>query len=64
MVDLLRRANPRLIFATAPMGSWCSCMADSIKEVYEKYKAKIELDLMLGGFSTDSTDFVGEYGKR
>ena len=39
-------------------------MADSIKEIYEKYKVKIELDLMLGGMNTDSTDFVGEYGKR
>jgi len=39
-------------------------MADSIKEIYEKYKGKIELDLMLGGMNTDSTDFVGEYGKR
>ena len=53
-----------MVFVTDPMCSWCWGMADSIKEIYEKYKAKIELDLMLGGMNTDSTDCVGDYGKK
>ena len=64
MADSLRRVNPKLIFVTDPMCSWCWGLADSIKEIYRKYKEKIELDLMLGGVNTESTDFVGEYGKR
>ena len=64
MVDSLNRLNPKVIFVTDPMCSWCWGMADSIKEIHEKYKDKIELDLMLGGTNTDSTDFVGDYGKR
>ena len=53
-----------MVFVTDPMCSWCWGMADSIKEIHEKYKDKIELDLMLGGTNTDSTDFVGDYGKK
>ena len=64
LVDSLNRLNPKVIFVTDPMCSWCWGMADSIKEIHEKYKDKIELDLMLGGTNTDSTDFVGDYGKR
>ncbi len=60
----MNRLNPKVIFVTDPMCSWCWGMADSIKEIREKYKDKIELDLMLGGTNTDSTDFVGDYGKR
>ena len=64
MVDSLRSINRKVVFVTDPMCSWCWGMADSIKEIYERYKAKIELDLMLGGMNTDSTDCVGEYGKK
>ena len=64
MVDSLNRLNPKVIFVTDPMCSWCWGMADSIKEIHEKYKAKIELDLMLGGMNADSTDCVGDYGKK
>ena len=64
MVDSLSRTNPKVNFVTDPMCSWCWGMADSIKEVQDKYKDKIELDLMLGGTNTDSADFVGEYGKK
>ena len=64
MVDSLNRLNPKIIFVTDPMCSWCWGMADSIKETHEKYKDKIELDLMLGGTNAASTDFVGEYGKK
>ena len=64
MVDSLNRPNPKIIFVTDPMCSWCWGMADSIKEIHEKYKDKIELDLMLGGTNTDSTDLVGDYGKK
>ena len=64
MVDSLNRLNPKVIFVTDPMCSWCWGMADSIKEIHEKYKDKIELDLMLGGTNIDSTVFVGDYGKN
>ena len=64
MVDSLNRLNSKIIFVTDPMCSWCWGMADSIKETHEKYKDKIELDLMLGGTNAASTDFVGEYGKK
>ncbi len=64
MVDSLSRLNPKIIFVTDPMCSWCWGMADSIKEIHEKYKDKIEFDLMLGGTNTDSTNFVGAYGKK
>ena len=64
MVDSLNRLNPKIIFVTDPMCSWCWGMADSIKEIHEKYKDKIELDLMLGGTNTESIDFMGDYGKK
>ena len=64
MVDSLNRLNPKIIFVTDPMCSWCWGMADSIKEIHEKYKDKIDVYEIKADTSKECLGILKKEGVR
>jgi putative protein-disulfide isomerase len=56
--------NARVIFVTDPMCSWCWGMAREIDRTMTMLAGEFEFDVLLGGINIDSTQPVGDYGRR
>ncbi len=64
MGDSVKNIRPRILIVTDPMCAWCWGMADDIQTIRADYSDRVEFDLLLGGINPNSTQYVGEYGRR
>jgi putative protein-disulfide isomerase len=63
-VGPVRSDAPRLLVVTDPMCSWCWGMSAAVEQAAEALLGEVAFDLVLGGINTQSTQPVGDYGRR
>ena len=54
----------RIVLVTDPMCSWCWGLTRDFEEARRSLAQEVTFDLVLGGINVDSTQPIGDYGRR